>query len=116
MQTPEIKSTEKPAALRKNILFSIGSAQIRTSEQEKITALAEFLKANSDAKVEIIGYADVATGSKTFNLKLSKLRAASVAAVLEKAGVDAGRIAVEGKGDTAQPFSEVEQNQVCIAR
>ena len=53
VQTPETKSTEKPAALRKNILFSIGSAQIRTSEQEKITALTEFLKANFDAKVEI---------------------------------------------------------------
>lgn len=111
VQTPETKSTEKPAALRKNILFSIGSAQIRTSEQEKITALAEFLKANSDAKVEIIGYADATTGSKAFNLKLSKLRAASVAAALEKAGVDAGRIAVEGKGDTVQPFSGVEQNR-----
>ena len=58
-----------------------------------------------------IGYADAATGSKAFNLKLSKLRVASVAAMLEKAGVDAGRIAVEGKGDTVQPFSGVEQNR-----
>lgn len=63
-----------------------------------------------------IGYADAATGSKAFNLKLSKLRAASVAAALEKASVDVGRIAVEGKGDTVQPFSEVEQNRVCITR
>ena len=44
VQTPKIKSTEKPAALRKNILFSIGSAQIRTSEQEKITALTRVPK------------------------------------------------------------------------
>ena len=63
-----------------------------------------------------IGYADAATGSKAFNLKLSKLRVAGVAAMLEKAGVDAGRIAVEGKDDTVQPFSEVEQNRVCITR
>ena len=117
-RTTEPAEKEEPAvqepALRENIFFSIGSAQIRTSEQEKIAALAEFLKANSDAKVEIVGYADAATGSKAFNLKLSKQRAASVAATLEKAGVDAGRIAVEGKGDTVQPFSEVEQNRVCI--
>lgn len=111
VQTPETKNIEKLAALRKNIFFRIGSAQFPTSEQEKVAELAEFLKANSDAKVEIIGYADAATGSKAFNLKLLKLRAASVAAVLEKAGVDAGRIAVEGKDDTVQPFSEVEQNR-----
>ena len=114
VQTPETKSTEKSATLCENIFFRIGSAQIHSSEQVKIAALAEFLKANSDARVEIIGYADAATGSKAFNLKLSKLRAASVAEALEKAGVDAGRIAVEGKGDTVQPFSGVEQNRVCI--
>ena len=114
VQTPETKVSEKPAALRENIFFRIGSAQLRTSEQEKVAALAEYLKANPDAKVEIVGYADAATGSKAFNLKLSKQRAASVAAALEKAGVDAGRITVEGKGDTVQPFSGVEQNRVCI--
>ena len=53
MPTPETKNIEKLAALRKNIFFRIGSAQLPTSEQEKVAELAEFLKANSDAKVEI---------------------------------------------------------------
>ncbi|MFQ7503038.1 MAG: OmpA family protein [Alistipes finegoldii] len=69
VQAPATKAAEKPAALRENIFFRIGSAQIRTSEQAKVAALAEYLKANP-ARIEIVGYADAATGSHALNLKL----------------------------------------------
>ena len=118
VQAPATKAAEKPAALRENIFFRIGSAQIRTSEQAKVAALAEYLKANPEANVEIVGYADAATGSHAVNLKISKLRAESVAAALKKAGIAASRISAEGRGDTAQPFPGVEKNRVsiCIAK
>ena len=118
VQVPVTKAAEKPAALRENIFFRIGSAQIRTSEQAKVAALAEYLKANPSARIEIVGYADAATGSHALNLKLSRQRAAGVAAALEQAGIAADRISAEGRGDTVQPFPGVEQNRVsiCIAQ
>ena len=118
VQAPVTKAAEKPAALRENIFFRIGSAQIRTSEQAKVAALAEYLKANPSARIEIVGYADAATGSHALNLKLSRQRAAGVAAALEQAGIAADRISAEGRGDTVQPFPGVEQNRVsiCIAQ
>ena len=109
---------ERPAELRENIFFRIGSSQIRTTEEAKVGALVEYLKANPEANVEILGYADAATGSHAVNLKISKLRAESVAAALKKAGIAASRISAEGRGDTAQPFPGVEKNRVsiCIAK
>ena len=109
---------ERPAELRENIFFRIGSSQIRTTEEAKVGALVEYLKANPEANVEIVGYADAATGSHAVNLKISKLRAESVAAALKKAGIAASRISAEGRGDTAQPFPGVEKNRVsiCIAK
>lgn len=109
---------EKPAELREDIFFRIGSSQIRASEEPKVGSLIEYLKANPEANVEIVGYADAATGSHAVNLKISKLRAESVAAALKKAGIAASRISAEGRGDTAQPFPGIEKNRVsiCIAK
>ena len=114
VQAPVTKAAEKPAALRENIFFRIGSAQIRTSEQAKVAALAEYLKANPSARIEIVGYADAATGSPALTLKLSRQRAAGVAAAVEQAGSAADRISAEGRGDTVQPFPGGEQNRVSI--
>lgn len=109
---------KKPAELREDIFFMIGSSQIRASEETKVGSLIEYLKANPEANVEIVGYADAATGSHAVNLKISGLRAESVAAALKKAGIAASRISVEGRGDTVQPFPGVEKNRVsiCIAK
>ncbi|MCD7795518.1 MAG: hypothetical protein LUH46_11750 [Alistipes sp.] len=71
-------------ALRENI-FSALVQHKSAPPSTKVTAFTEYLKANPDAKVEIIGYPDATTESKTFNLKLSKLRTANIATVLEKA-------------------------------
>lgn len=109
---------EKPAEMRENIFFRIGSSQIRASEEAKVDALIDYLMANPASNVEIIGYADSATGSQAVNLKISRLRAESVAAALKRAGIAASRISAEGRGDTAQPFPGVEKNRVsiCIAK
>lgn len=109
---------EKSAPLRQDIFFRIGSAQVRDTENTKIAALVEYLKANPEAKVEVIGYADAATGSSAFNLKISRQRAESVVAALETAGIAPDRIRFDGKGDSVQPFLGVEKNRVsiCIAK
>lgn len=118
VQAPVTKAAEKPAALRENIFFRIGSAQIRTSEQAKVAALAEYLKANPSARIEIVGYADAATGSHALNLKLSRRVPRASQRHWNRPAIAADRISAEGRGDTVQPFPGVEQNRVsiCIAQ
>ena len=61
----------------------------------------------SESKIHIVGYADSATGDATYNQTLSLKRAETVAAALEKMGINRNRMVVEGKGgvDTLQPDS-----------
>ena len=121
VQEPQMQQEvepQRPTEIREEIFFRINSSEIRASEQPKIEALVEFLQANPEAKVEVTGYADAATGTPSFNLRLSVRRAAGVAEALVRAGIPSERIRTEGRGDTEQPFPGVEQNRVsiCIAR
>jgi outer membrane protein OmpA-like peptidoglycan-associated protein len=74
----------------------------------------EFLKANPDRKLLLIGYADKKTGNSTLNLSLSHNRVESVAAELQRQGISANRLIQEWKGDKEQPFSQNDWNRVVI--
>jgi outer membrane protein OmpA-like peptidoglycan-associated protein len=118
----EKAAAEKAAAERaalcaensQHVYFTIGSSYIRKSEDAKIVALAEWLKANPDFTVSLVGYADRETGTAKGNLELSKKRSAVVAARLVKLGVEESRIATDYKGDTVQPFQVNEKNRVVV--
>ena len=107
----------KVEKLQENVFFKLNSAVIRASEEAKIERLAAYLTANPQAKVVICGYADKATGTPKINDALSLKRAQAVSKALQVKKIDAGRIRVEHKGDSVQPFTEVEKNRVsiCIA-
>ena len=120
----EPKQVQEPAPVKKekvsmteNIFFDINSSKIRTSEEQKIEKLAEFMKNHADCKVTICGYADKQTGNADINERLSKKRAESVGTMLKDKGIDSQRITIDHKGDTVQPFSTIEENRVsiCIA-
>lgn len=100
-----------------DIFFSINSAKIRGGEQEKVEQLVAFMKQYPDAKVQITGYADKATGNAIVNMRISQKRAQAVANALQDAGISVERIATDAKGDTVQPFPGIEPNRVsiCIA-
>lgn len=100
-----------------DVFFSINSAKIRVSEQEKVEQLVAFMKQHSDAKVQITGYADKATGNAVVNMRISQKRAQAVANALQDAGISVERITTDAKGDTVQPYNGIEQNRVsiCIA-
>jgi outer membrane protein OmpA-like peptidoglycan-associated protein len=103
---------------RCDIFFKINSVAISKQENAKLEDLVKYMKENSDSKVVITGYADAGTGSKAYNLKISKKRSDAVQnALINKFGIDASRISNEYKGDTVQPFSDNDQNRVsiCIA-
>ena len=100
----------KAAENSDNVFFTIGSTVIRKAEAQKIEKLAEWMKANPDFKVTLVGYADKETGTAKGNMKLSEGRVNKVKAALVKLGIEPER--VEFKGDTVQPFAENAKNRV----
>ncbi|MFQ6940708.1 MAG: OmpA family protein [Alistipes finegoldii] len=81
---------------------SSGSARRRSAPPKRpsVGALVEYLKANPEANVEILGYADAATGSHAVNLKISRLRAEKRRRRPEEGRYRRLRISAEGRGDT----------------
>ncbi len=84
--------------------FDKGSSAIKTAAQPPLYQLAQSLSRHPELHVRLIGYSDN-SGDANFNLALSKNRARSVAEYLAAHGVDASRIAVEGKG-SADPVDD----------
>ena len=102
------------AANSKDLQFALGSAYINKESEAKLVALANFLKANQDFTVDVVGYADKQTGSSKVNLECSQKRAAAVVAKLVKLGVSENRISTSYKGDTVQPFAVNDKNRAVI--
>lgn len=110
---------KKAEPLRRDIFFTIRCTQIAKEEMPKVEDIANYLKANPNAKVSICGYADKGTGNAKINKTLGEKRAAIVVKTLkEKYGISADRITSDSKGDTEQPFAENVKNRVsiCIAQ
>ncbi len=104
----------KAAENSDNVFFTIGSTYIRKAEDAKLVKLAEWMKANPDFSVSLVGYADKETGSAKGNERLSANRAKVVKERLVKLGVEESRIMSAYKGDTVQPFAENAKNRVVI--
>ena len=114
------KAAAERAALAKantiNVFFTIGSANINKEEDKKIETLVEWLKANPEFTISIVGHADKATGTSKWNMKLSENRAKNVKERLMKLGIPAERINSAFMGDTANQFSENNKNRVVICQ
>ena len=113
---------EEPAPviepLRRDIFFLRAKTDIRPEEAGKLQDIAEYLNKYPQAKVDIVGYADVQTGNAKINARLAQQRADIVVKTLiEEYGISADRITYDSKGDTVQPFVENDLNRVsiCIA-
>lgn len=89
-----------------NLFFAFNSAVIEPTSNKELALLTEFMKNNSQVKVEIIGHTD-SIGSNSYNLNLSTQRAESVRQALIDRGISADRITAKGMGST-QP---IESNQ-----
>ena len=104
----------KAAENSDNVFFTIGSTYIRKAEDAKLVKLADWMKANPDFNVSLVGYADKETGTPKGNEKLSAARAKVVKDRLVKLGVEESRIMTAYKGDTVQPFAENAKNRVVM--
>jgi len=97
-----------------DLYFIIGKAEIRPDEAFKLGQICQILKDNPDAKIAISGYADSATGTKQINQTLSEKRAAVVAEMLKKAGIDAGRIVTSAAGTDRDASASPASNRVAV--
>ncbi len=109
---PVVKKIEP---IRRDVFFKINKAVIRDTEAAKLDDIANYLKANPKAKVNIVGYADAGTGNDRINDRLAKKRAdVVVKCLVEKYEIDAARISYDSKGAHEQPFAENDLNRVSI--
>ncbi len=83
-----------------NIYFDTGKATIKPESFPILDQVAEFLKANPKAYVEIQGHTD-SVGSDSYNMELSQRRAESVRSYLiTRHGIDPSRLIARGYGET----------------
>lgn len=94
--------------------FDVGSAKIRSDSAQVITDLFEGLKA-TQGSVTIEGHTST-EGSDSDNLDLSKRRAQAVVDELVKMGMDSGRLASVGKGETEPLVNESDESGRAINR
>ena len=114
---PEVteKVVENKEVIAPAVRFRINSTRISDEGHTTIYNMAQFLKANTDTKVIVKGYADKKTGSDVYNQKLSERRAQAVADKLVAYGVEEDRITVQGFGASEQPYEDNNKwNRVVI--
>ena len=119
VEKPVEKKVVEKDPLRIDVFFTIASTKLVGSEEAKVKEIANYLNNNSDAKVNITGYADKGTGNAKINNDLSQKRAEIVKnELINKYGIAADRIVTDYKGDTVQPYDVDVLNRVsiCIAK
>lgn len=103
------------APLMTTVRFTINSAKIMPTEEVNVYNMAEWMKANPNEKVTIVGYADKDTGTSEYNMALSERRANAVAdALVNTYGIDRSRITVKYDGSDVQPYSTNDWNRIVI--
>lgn len=113
---PEVREVTKEVEVAgpRAIFFKIGSARLDDYGKVNIELAAKILKANPDKKYKIAGYADKATGSASWNQKLSEKRAQVVYDALIAQGVDKDQLELVGFGGTENMFGKNFLNRVVI--
>lgn len=93
----EVLQIEEKKIVLEGVTFNSGSSEILAESEGILTLAYNTLEANPELIVEIHGYTDN-TGSESYNLKLSQLRAESVKNWLVSMGIDAIRLTAKGFG------------------
>ena len=113
---PEVKEVTKEVEVAgpRAIFFKIGSARLDDYGKVNIQLAAKILKANPDRKYKVAGYCDKATGSASWNQKLSEKRAQVVYDALIAEGVSKDQLELVGFGGTENMFGKNFLNRVVI--
>lgn len=91
------------------ILFDYSMSTLTPQEQTRLKLVADKIKNGpSDAVYTIVGHADQQTGSKSGNMRVAENRAKRVYDFLVSQGVNASQLTYEGKGNSPDPFKDVQ--------
>ena len=112
----EVKVATAPELSEYNddLFFIINQAEIRPDEAFKLGRIAQILTDYPNATLTVTGYADSGTGTADINQSLSEQRAQSVAEMLKKAGIAAGRIICKAVGSDRDASGSPESNRVAV--
>lgn len=103
----KIKFTE---ALQTTISFYVDRYYITDAQKKNLKSVATFLATHPDINLIVTGYADIETAYPAYNLRLSQKRAQAVYDMLvNDFNVSADRLRIDYKGDTVQPYANVNE-------
>jgi outer membrane protein OmpA-like peptidoglycan-associated protein len=108
VQYENTEEYDKNAVYVEDILFKVNSFQLDYFKNN-LKKLTNYLKSNTDTKIELIGYSDT-QGPESYNIKLSEKRAKIVADYLLKLGVDKKQISYKVGGVSNQISINKYQN------
>lgn len=116
---PEVVESEtvvtEVAPMMATVRFTLNSARISDQEKVNVFNTAEWMKANPDQNVAIVGYADKDTGTSDYNMTLSQRRAKAVYDMLvNEYGINPDRLAIQAEGSNVQPYEVNNWNRIVI--
>lgn len=105
----KIKSGGSNIAVLPSLYFPFNSANLTTTNEERMATIAIAMKRNPDLSIKLVGHAD-ARGPEQYNMKLSTRRAESVKSRLVQVfGIDGNRIEVTSAGES-DPLAQPKEN------
>lgn len=114
-ERPAVKVEKEVLVAPRAIFFNINQSNITAKDKVNLRYLADQMKQNPNKQYTIVGYADKATGTPQYNLRLSQKRAENVYNALTKDfGVNPSQLKVEYKGGVSDLFDGNSLNRVAI--
>ena len=98
----KVKITREKIEITEKVLFETAKAKIKPVSYGILDSVVQVLKDYPAIKIRVEGHTD-SDGSDSYNLSLSKQRAASVHDYIVSKGIDGSRLTSEGYGET-QPI------------
>ena len=115
IEVQETNAVVEAAPLMATVRFTLNSARISKEEMVNVYNVAEWMKANPDQNVAIVGYADKDTGTSAYNMGLSKRRAEAVCkALVNDYGINPDRLSIQALGSDVQPYKVNNWNRIVI--
>ncbi len=111
---PESAYAEETTGKLQGLLFDFDKATIRSESYPKLDEAATVIRGSQTGRFLVEGHTD-AKGSESYNLDLSRRRAASVVQALEARGVNPMQLKSVGLGESAATVSESASDEARMA-